>query len=64
VPIVIMKEKSTFLAGSFYSVHEPHSVFDGTIREAKAFCEDLNAKATLNRYYHVRVKLDKLGDTE
>jgi len=64
VAIVIMKEKSLFLAGSFHSVREPHSVFDGTIREAKAFCEDLNAKATLNRYYPVRVKLDKLGDTE
>ena len=64
MPIVIMKEKSTFLAGSFYSVREPHSVFDGTIREAKAFCEDLNEKATLSNYYPVRVKLDKPGDTK
>ena len=64
MPIVIMKEKSTFLAGSFYSVREPHSVFDGTIREAKSFCEDLNAKATLNKYYPVRVKLDKPGDAK
>lgn len=62
--IVIMKEKSIFLAGSFHSIREPHSVFEGAMREAKAFCEDLNAKATLNKYYHVRVKLDKLGDTE
>ena len=61
--IVIMKEKSTFLAGSFYSVREPHSVFDGTVREAKAFCEGLNAKATLNKYYPVSVKLDKPVDT-
>ena len=59
-----MKEKSTFLAGSFYSVREPHSVLDGTIREAKAFCEDLNGKATLNNYYPVMVKLDKPGDTK
>ena len=64
MPIVIMKEKSTFLAGSFYSVREPHSVFDGTIRDAKAFCEDLNGKATLNKYYPVRVKIDKPGDTK
>lgn len=62
--IVIMKEKSLFLAGSFHSIHEPHSVFEGTIREAKAFCEDLNAKATLNKYYPLIVKLDKPGDTK
>lgn len=62
--IVIMKEKSLFLAGSFHSIREPHSVFDGTMRESKAFCEDLNAKATLNKYYPVRVKLDKPGDME
>ena len=62
--IVIMKEKSLFLAGSFHSVCEPHSVFDGTIREAKAFCEDLNAKATMNKYYPVRVKLDKPVDAK
>lgn len=64
MPIVIMKEKSTFLAGSFYSVREPHSVFDGTIREAKEFCEDLNEKATLNKYYPVKVKSDRPGDTK
>lgn len=62
--IVIMKEKSIFLAGSFHSIREPHSVFEGTMREAKAFCEDLNAKATLNKYQPVRVKLDRPGDTE
>lgn len=62
--IVVMKEKSLFLACSFHSIREPHSVFEGTMREAKAFCEGLNAKATLNKYHPVRVKLDKPGDTE
>ena len=62
--IVIMKEKSLFLAGSFHSVREPHSVFDGTMRESKAFCENLNAKLTSNWYYPVKVKLDKPGDTK
>ena len=60
--IVIMKEKSLFLAGSFHSVREPHSVFDGPMHDAKDFCEGLNEKATLNKYYPVRVKLDKPGD--
>ena len=62
--IVIMKEKSLFLAGSFHSIREPRSVFDGTMREANAFCEGLNEKATLNKYYPVRVKLEKPVDTE
>lgn len=57
--IVIMKEKSIFLAGSFHSIHEPHSVFDGTMKHANAFCQDLNKKATTNTYYAVKVKTCK-----
>ena len=55
--IVIMKERHDFLLG--VTAFAPHSVFEGNMREAKAFCKDLNAKATLNKYYPVRVKHDK-----
>jgi hypothetical protein len=61
MPIVIMKKEHFFVSGASVA---PHRVFDGTMKQARTFCSDLNKRSTINTYYAVRVTLDKPGDTK
>lgn len=43
----------------YLSWDRPKCVFDGTMKDAKAYCDELNKKATKNYYEPVRVDLKK-----
>jgi hypothetical protein len=52
--IVIMKTTSR---PGYMDWVRPHAVFEGSLKDAKKVCEELNKKATINVYNCISVKV-------